>query len=40
MKQAQEMLATTEDQAIAILRHFDWNESKMQEKWFDGSEYQ
>ena len=24
-----------EDDVIKVLRHFDWNESKMEEKWFD-----
>lgn len=30
-----ETLAMNEDQAIAALRHFHWNNEKLQEKWFD-----
>jgi len=36
VQKAQEVLCRdTDDEAIAILRHFDWNQRKMEERWFD-----
>jgi len=31
----QEAYCLDKDQAIAVLRHFSWDEEKMQESWFD-----
>jgi hypothetical protein len=30
-----ETLAMNQDDAIAALRYFHWNNEKLQEKWFD-----
>lgn len=29
-----ELLENTEDQAITLLRHFNWNVQKLEEQWF------
>ena len=33
-----ELLGLDEDSTIAILRHFDWDDTKVQEQWFENSE--
>lgn len=31
----QEAICLSPDEVMAVMRHFKWNEEKMQEKWFD-----
>lgn len=39
IKKANEILfLDNEDQVISVCRHFEWNQTKIQEKWFDNQE--
>ena len=38
VEEANETLFLDTDSVISVLRHFDWNKSKMEESWFDNTE--
>lgn len=34
IKRVMELLENSQDQAITLLRHFNWNVQKLEEQWF------
>ena len=34
IQRVQEILANTEDEAITLLRHYNWSTQKLEEQWF------